>query len=213
MWKQAYTYTANNDIKTVFCAQFDEVDEGTAIFKVTARSSDFPLPIGGCLGFDADGNNLPSDWYLRLVGEAHFMLAGKRPLTNTIPLDPNDPWVPYMSGPTGSPSARPAPSPTGSPSSNPTSKPTNNSGPTGKPSARPTPSPTGIPSSNSRSNPTNTSGPTGNPSARPTPRPKMKPTNQTSTVKGISPNPTRRPVKPGPKFGKKKQSKGWKKPS
>ncbi|KAL3810211.1 hypothetical protein ACHAXA_006351 [Cyclostephanos tholiformis] len=221
MWKQAYTYAANDDINTIFCAQFDEVDEGTAVFKVTARTTDLPLPEGGWLGLDADGINLPSDWYLRLAGEAQLMLERKRPLTGTIPLDPNIPWVPYTSGPTGSPSTRPTRSPTGSPSSNPTNKPTNTPGPTRNPSARPTPSPTGSLLSNPTNKPTNTSGPTGIPSARPTPsptgsqssNPTITPTNQTPTIKNTSLNPTRRPGMSRPKVGKKKQSKGRKKPS
>jgi hypothetical protein len=31
---------------------------------------------------------LPSDWYLRLVGEGSRMLQGKRPITPEIPLKP-----------------------------------------------------------------------------------------------------------------------------
>ena len=31
---------------------------------------------------------LPSDWYLRLVGEGARMLHGKRPLTSEIPIKP-----------------------------------------------------------------------------------------------------------------------------
>jgi hypothetical protein len=37
MWRQAYRYISNPNINTLYLAQFDEVDEGTAIFKVTAK--------------------------------------------------------------------------------------------------------------------------------------------------------------------------------
>jgi len=48
-------------------------------------------------GLGADGQLLPSDWYLRLAGEAQKMFEGKAPLTPTIPINPLDPtpccWV------------------------------------------------------------------------------------------------------------------------
>lgn len=49
------------------------------------------------MALDADGQSLPSDWYLRLAGEAQKMFEGKAPLTPTIPISPLDPapccWV------------------------------------------------------------------------------------------------------------------------
>jgi hypothetical protein len=92
MWRQAYRYISDPIINTLYLAQFDEVDEGTAIFKVTAKTSDLPLPTGGWLALDADGYSLPSDWYLRLAGEAQLMLEGRVPLTATIPIDPTNPY-------------------------------------------------------------------------------------------------------------------------
>ncbi|KAL3765616.1 hypothetical protein ACHAW5_008273 [Stephanodiscus triporus] len=194
MWKMAHEYVANSNITAIWCAQFDEVDEGTAIFKVTARTNDLPLPKGGWLALDADGTSLPSDWYLRLTGEAQRMLEGKRALTSSIPLDPNAPWVPYTSSPTRNPtSSKPTFSPTAEPtSSKPTSKPTLNptAGPT---SSKPTFSPTGNPTSS-----TPTSKPTLNPTAeqassKPTSKPTLNPTAEpTSSKPTFSPtgNPT-----------------------
>ena len=108
LWRQAYAYVANSNITTIWCAQFDEVDEGTAIFKVAAKASDLPLPKDGWLALDADGYSLPSDWYLRLTGEAQLMLEGRIPLTRRIPIDPNNP---HTAKPTTAKSSKSRPSP------------------------------------------------------------------------------------------------------
>jgi hypothetical protein len=96
MWKQAHKFVANPNIKTIWMAQFDEADEGTAIFKATAATSQLPAE-GKWLALDADGQSVPSDWYLRLAGEAQKMLEGMRSLKSTIPISPQDPppccWV------------------------------------------------------------------------------------------------------------------------
>ncbi len=49
-------------LPTVFVAMFDEVDEGTAIYKTLPHR-----PEGDFLALDADGCDLPSDYYLRVV--------------------------------------------------------------------------------------------------------------------------------------------------
>ena len=135
MWDQAYKYAANPNITSIWIAQFDEVDEGTAIFKVIAKAEDLPLPQNGWLALD-DVRELPSDWYLRLAGEAQLMLGGERALTPNITLDPGAPWVPYTSGPTGRPSAAWTPS-----------TPTPKAGKKGTETSRPSPStPTSRPS-------------------------------------------------------------------
>jgi len=61
----------------LYAAMFDEVDEGTAMFKLAASRREAPVerPI---VTMDADGQTLPSDWYLRLAREAQRRLtAGK----------------------------------------------------------------------------------------------------------------------------------------
>lgn len=67
LWRQAYNARAAGT-PTLKIAMFDEVDEATAVFKVAARRQDAPDQ-GYRLPLDADGFNLPSDWYLRLAGE------------------------------------------------------------------------------------------------------------------------------------------------
>jgi hypothetical protein len=68
-------------------AMFDEVDEGTAMFKLAPSSA--MLPAGATLvPLDADGQALRSDFYLRLGGAATGMLRGDLPLTATLPSAP-----------------------------------------------------------------------------------------------------------------------------
>jgi hypothetical protein len=61
----------------LYGAMFDEVDEGTAMFKLAASRRDVPgqAPI---VTLDVDGERLPSDWYLRLAREAQKALR-RRP--------------------------------------------------------------------------------------------------------------------------------------
>ena len=99
MWRQAYRYVNDNNIKTIWMAQFDEVDEGTAIFKVAKNQNELPAE-GTWLALNADGTALPNDWYLQLCGEAQKMLLGLRSLTSTIPL-------PIRASPTRSPTNNP----------------------------------------------------------------------------------------------------------
>ena len=60
-----------------YVAMFDEVDEGTAIFKVTNQ------PPGPGRFVTLDG--LPTDWYLRLTGEGTRLIRGERPNQETVP--------------------------------------------------------------------------------------------------------------------------------
>jgi hypothetical protein len=58
----------------LYGAMFDEVDEGTAMFKVAASSRDAPKDVP-FVTLDVDGETLPSDWYLRLARETQKRLA------------------------------------------------------------------------------------------------------------------------------------------
>jgi hypothetical protein len=71
----------------IYNAMFDEVDEGTAMYKLAATGNDQPKGVK-LVPLDADGLNLPSDWYLRLAGAATQMLRGEIPLTIKIPIQP-----------------------------------------------------------------------------------------------------------------------------
>jgi hypothetical protein len=65
----------------LYGAMFDEVDEGTAMFKVAASGRDAPTEVA-TVTLDVDGETLPSDWYLRLAREAQKRLRARR--TGTI---------------------------------------------------------------------------------------------------------------------------------
>jgi len=65
----------------LYGAMFDEVDEGTAMFKLAPTHDSAPagVPI---VTLDADGEQLPSDWYLRLAREAQRRLRERQQKTD-----------------------------------------------------------------------------------------------------------------------------------
>ena len=62
-----------------YVAMFDEVDEGTAVFKCTSD----PPTANGTDFLTWDG--LPADYYLQLVGKGRRMLRGEAPLRTNVP--------------------------------------------------------------------------------------------------------------------------------
>jgi len=79
LWEQFHTLSKLG-AHSLCVTMFDEVDEGTAIFKV----SNTPPTQGHFVTYDA----MPSDWYLRLVGEGTKMLRDKRAIPAAIPIQP-----------------------------------------------------------------------------------------------------------------------------
>lgn len=75
-WKQFYQLKTAG-VKSVFVGMFDEVDEGTAIYKV----SNTPPPGYHFVTYEG----LPSDWYLRLTGAATKMIRGEIAPSEKIP--------------------------------------------------------------------------------------------------------------------------------
>jgi hypothetical protein len=86
LWSQAYGAKANG-ATMLKIAMFDEVDEGTAMFKLAPKRSLAPEQ-GYWLTLDADGQDLPSDWYLRLAGDITAMFHGDKPLSAVMPANP-----------------------------------------------------------------------------------------------------------------------------
>jgi len=90
IWRQAYN-ARRAGAQMLKIAMFDEVNEGTANFKVAARRQDAPDQ-GYWLTLDADGFTLPSDWYLRLAGEITRIFHGQTVATSSLPTAPGPPW-------------------------------------------------------------------------------------------------------------------------
>lgn len=84
LWQQAY-----NDISVgatmLYGAMFDEVNEGTALFKMAPTSAGWPSNLQ-MVPVNADGyTQLPSDWYLKVSDYIGKMLRGEIPATKTLP--------------------------------------------------------------------------------------------------------------------------------
>ena len=86
-WKQFYN-AINAGCTMIYGAMFDEVNEGTAMFKLVADEQDLPTEAQGSLVYlNIDGENLSNDWYLRLATQGGKVLRGEITLTPTIPPD------------------------------------------------------------------------------------------------------------------------------
>jgi hypothetical protein len=101
LWKQAYTARAAG-ASMLKIAMFDEVNEGTAMFKMAPTRAGAPEQ-GYWLTLDADGYKLPSDWYLRMAREVTALFHGTRPLSVEMPLDPANPAASLISRTGGMP--------------------------------------------------------------------------------------------------------------
>jgi hypothetical protein len=78
-WRQ-FAAAADLDVEMAYVAMFDEVDEGTAIFKV----SNTPPTQAKFVTYDG----LPSDWYLRLTAEGAKVIRGERKSQMALPIKP-----------------------------------------------------------------------------------------------------------------------------
>jgi hypothetical protein len=83
MWSQ-FVNARQLNLTTAYIAMFDEFDEGTAIIKAATNSSMIPTD-HYFLTLDADGAELSSDFYLRVVQDGRSMLQGRTPLTRDCP--------------------------------------------------------------------------------------------------------------------------------
>ncbi len=77
-WRQ-FAIFKELGIRTVFVGMFDEVNEGTAIYKVANT-----IPVDK---YFVTLEGLPTDYYLRLTGAATRMIRGDAPLSKEIPAD------------------------------------------------------------------------------------------------------------------------------
>jgi hypothetical protein len=82
-WRQAMNARASG-AAMLKIAMFDEVNEGTAVFKIAPKRSLAPEQ-GYWLTLDADGEELPGDWYLKLSGEITRVYHGDRAVSEKLP--------------------------------------------------------------------------------------------------------------------------------
>lgn len=77
-WDQMYA-VINAGAEMIYVAMFDEIDEGTAIMKIS------DTPPGSDNYHFVDNDGMPSDHYLFLTGEGAKMLRGEIPVSITMP--------------------------------------------------------------------------------------------------------------------------------
>lgn len=82
LWRQFYNAISSN-VETIYVAMFDEMDEGTCIFKCTGSP---PVGESPFLGYEG----LPSDYYLWLTGKATQMLKNEITVSELIPTYPEN---------------------------------------------------------------------------------------------------------------------------
>ena len=83
-WRQVYN-AVGAGATNLYGAMFDEVDEGTAMYKVAPTAAEAPAN-ASLVTMNADGEALPSDWYLRVARESGRMLRNEIPLSPQMPL-------------------------------------------------------------------------------------------------------------------------------
>jgi len=83
LWDQVKANISTVGARMLYVAMFDEVDEATAIFKVTNNPPN--VSPAQFVTLDIDGDDLPSDEYLWLVGQAARGLRGEIPVNQTRP--------------------------------------------------------------------------------------------------------------------------------
>ncbi len=76
-WRQSYN-VVKAGVNMVYIAMYDEVDEGTAMFKVAPTAANKPVN-ASFVSLDQDAKALPSDWYLTLAGVTSQVVRGEQP--------------------------------------------------------------------------------------------------------------------------------------
>jgi len=86
MWHQMQTAVAAGS-NMLYVAMFDEVDEGTAIFKIAENKSQTPTE-GKFLAADEDGYDCPGDWYLNITGHVAGLVQDGKEIALDMPAYP-----------------------------------------------------------------------------------------------------------------------------
>jgi len=86
-WTQANRVISGN-AKSIYIAMFDEVDEATAMYKLAENDEQTPDQ-AYFLALDADGYDLPSDWYLRCAKLTTEIIRGNSNNRTTLGTPPD----------------------------------------------------------------------------------------------------------------------------
>jgi glycoprotein endo-alpha-1,2-mannosidase len=95
-WQQ-FVGAISEGAELIYVAMFDEIDEGTAIFKTTNT------PPVGLSKFEIFESDIPSDYYLYLTGVAGLMLKKRIPFQTDMPSQNDVPLSKMMSLPNEAP--------------------------------------------------------------------------------------------------------------
>jgi hypothetical protein len=92
-WRQIYNALSSGS-PMVFGAMFDEIDEGTALYKLAPTMNETPsVPATNYYQFFAlnvDGESVPNDWYLRVTGQGTHAAHHDTPLSAVLPITPTN---------------------------------------------------------------------------------------------------------------------------
>ncbi|TDL22387.1 hypothetical protein BD410DRAFT_828484 [Rickenella mellea] len=91
LWRQIFN-VRRQGVRIIYGAMWDEYDEGTAFLPVVTSKRLLPKP-GKFLALDAEGYDIPSDWYMRICGLIVEILRGEWTLSEPLPVkDLHDYW-------------------------------------------------------------------------------------------------------------------------
>ncbi|KAJ3486292.1 hypothetical protein NLJ89_g11823 [Agrocybe chaxingu] len=86
LWKQIFN-AKRLGVRTMYGAMWDEYDEGTAFMPIVEHKRRLPQSDKfQFLALDADGFDVPSDWYMRICGFAAEGLRSERRVHETFPV-------------------------------------------------------------------------------------------------------------------------------
>src|ERR1051325_6753847 len=92
-WRQIYN-AIGAGCPALYGAMFDEIDEGTALYKLAPTLNETPsfAPTDQYQFFalNADGYNLPSDWYLRATSDGTLTMHHKVGINESLPITPTN---------------------------------------------------------------------------------------------------------------------------
>jgi hypothetical protein len=92
-WRQIYN-ALSAGCPMLYGAMFDEIDEGTALYKLAPTMNETPaVPATNTFQFfslNVDGESLPSDWYLRVTGLGTRAVHATDPLNTILPITPTN---------------------------------------------------------------------------------------------------------------------------